>query len=338
MIKKISSVLVILGVLLFIGMSPRYSLADDQKFMESFDKTMDLLKTGRVFVKNISGDIEVRTWDKAEVSIKAVKTTYAPSKSTAQERFDLVEIEVSKQGNTLTIKTVYPKDRSLNRKIKNFSVNYWLVIPSQAEADLNSVSGDVYAEKIGGDLEASTVSGDVEIRDASRFARGKSISGDVTVSNVSNGVNCNSVSGDIDAEDITGDADLKTVSGDISLKNIKNGDVDAETVSGGIELIDVKGAMEVDAEALSGKVEYVGDINSNGRYYMKSHSGGIYLRIPGNSAFDLKAKTFSGSIDSDFDITVSGKISNKELYGTVNGGGADIEVKTFSGNVHIIKR
>ena len=337
MIKKISSILVILGVLLFIGISPRYSLAE-QKYEERFDKTVALSKTGSVLLRNISGDIEVKTWDKAEVSIKAVKTTRADSESAAQERFGLVKIEVSKQGNTLTIKTEYPEERSLSRKIKNFSVDFWLVIPSQAEADVHSVSGDVYAEKIGGDLEASTVSGNVEIRDASRFARGKSVSGDVTASNVSNGVDCDSVSGDIEVENVTGDADLKTVSGDISLRNIKNGDIEAETVSGGIELIDVKGAMEIDAEALSGKVEYVGDINRDGRYYMKSHSGGIYLRIPGNSAFDLKAKTFSGTIDSDFDITISGKISKKELYGTVNGGGADIEVKTFSGDVHIIKR
>jgi len=239
MIKKISSIMVILAVLLFIGMSPRYSLAE-QKYEKRFDKTVALSKTGSVLVRNISGDIEVKTWDKAEVSIKAVKTTRADSERTAQERFDLVKIEVSKQGNALTIKTEYPKDRSLRRKIKNFSVDFWLVIPSQAEADVSSVSGDVYAEKIGGE------SGNVEIRDASRFARGKSVSGDVTVSNVSKGVDCDSVSGDIDVENITGNADLKTVSGDISLKNIENGDIDAETVSGGIELIDVKGAMEID--------------------------------------------------------------------------------------------
>lgn len=42
-------------------------------------------------------------------------------------------------------------------------MDFWLVIPSQAEADVSSVSGDVYAEKIGGDLEVSTVSGNVEI-------------------------------------------------------------------------------------------------------------------------------------------------------------------------------
>lgn len=337
MIKKISSILVITGVLLFMGMSPQYSSAD-QKYEKKFEDTVALSKTGTVILRNISGNIEVKTWGKAEVSIKAIKSTKASSEKIAQERFDLVKIDVSKQGDTLTIKTEYPKEDKLSRKIKNFSVDFWLVIPSQAEVDIHSVSGDVYAEKIGGELHAETVSGDVEVMDAARFSRAKSVSGDVTVSNASDGVDCDSVSGDIDVRNVNGDADLKTVSGEITLQNIRNGDIDAETVSGEVKLIDVKGAMEVNAEALSGKVEYVGEINSNGRYYMKSHSGGIYLRIPADSKFDLKSKTFSGSIDSDFDITISGKISKRELYGRVNGGGADIEVKTFSGDIHIIKR
>jgi len=337
MIKKISSILVIMGVLLFIGMAPQYSSAD-QKYEQKFEDTVALSKTGTVILRNISGDIEVKTWDKAEVSIKAVKTTKASSEKTAQERFDLVKIDVSKQGNVLTIRTEYPKDNFLNRKIKNFSVDFWLVVPAKAEADVHSVSGDVTAEKIGGDLHAETVSGDVEILDASSFVRAKSVSGDVTVTNASDGVDCDSVSGDIEVKNVNGDADLKTVSGEIILQNIRNGNIQAETVSGEVELMDVKGAMKVNAESLSGKVEYIGDINSSGRYYMKSHSGGIYLRIPGDSKFDLRSKTFSGSINSDFDITVSGKISNRELRGRANGGGADIELKTFSGSIHIIKR
>ncbi len=332
-----SSILVIMGILLFFGMIPQYSSAN-QKYEQKFEDTVALSKTGTVILRNISGDIEVKTWDKAEVSIRAVKTTKASSEKIAQERFDLVKIDVSKQGDTLTIKTDYPRENIFNRKIKDFSVDFWLIVPDQAEADVHSVSGDVMAEKIGGELHAETVSGDVEVMDASSFARAKSVSGDVTVTNASDGVNCNSVSGDIEVKNVTGDADLKTVSGEITLQDIKNGDIEAETVSGEVELMDVKGAIKVNAESLSGKVEYIGDINREGRYYMKSHSGGIYLRIPKDSKFRLRSKTFSGSINSDFDITVSGKISNKELNGRVNGGGADIELKTFSGDIHLIKR
>jgi len=62
------------------------------------------------------------------------------------------------------------------------------------------------------------------------------------------------------------------------------------------------------------------------------------MRIPSDSAFDFEAKTFSGSIHSDFEITISGKISKREIRGSVNGGGADITLKNFSGNIYLKKK
>ena len=63
----------------------------------------------------------------------------------------------------------------------------------------------------------------------------------------------------------------------------------------------------------------------------------VVMHIPANSSFDLEAGTFSGVIDSDFEIQVEGKISPKEVHGTVNKGGARIRAKSFSGNVEIRK-
>jgi len=79
-------------------------------------------------------------------------------------------------------------------------------------------------------------------------------------------------------------------------------------------------------------------IFSDGTYEFKSHSGDVTLTIPSDAAFDLEARTFSGSIDSEFEITLTGKISKKELKGSVNGGGATLEVKTFSGDVELKKK
>ena len=116
------------------------------------------------------------------------------------------------------------------------------------------------------------------------------------------------------------------------------GSVDAETTSGGIKLLDISEASVVKAKALSGSVIYEGKIKPDGRYSLKTHSGRVEMRIPSDSAFDLEAKVFSGSIHSDFDITISGKISKREIRGSVNGGGAAVELSAFSGGVHIKKR
>jgi DUF4097 and DUF4098 domain-containing protein YvlB len=80
-------------------------------------------------------------------------------------------------------------------------------------------------------------------------------------------------------------------------------------VSGDIKLLDVSGAETVNAKSVSGNITYTGAIKEGGRYEIKAHSGDVRMVIPAGSAFDLEANTFSGDIDSDFEITVSGKMS-----------------------------
>jgi hypothetical protein len=59
--------------------------------------------------------------------------------------------------------------------------------------------------------------------------------------------------------------------------------------------------------------------------------------LPADSAFDFEAGTFSGSIESDFEIKMSGKISEKEMRGVVNGGGASVKLSSFSGDIKLKK-
>ncbi len=109
-------------------------------------------------------------------------------------------------------------------------------------------------------------------------------------------------------------------------------------MSGDIELLDVSEALSVDVKTVSGNVIYIGSIKAGGRYELKTHSGDVRMTIPAGSAFDFEANTFSGDIDSDFEITVVGKISPKEIRGTVGKGGATVALKTFSGNVDLKKK
>lgn len=333
--KRIFPWAAVVGFFVVFGVISSTTLAKE-RFEEKLEKTVALSRDGKVILGNISGDIEIKTWDRAEVQVNALKVSRTDSEKQAKENFAHVEITIEKDNGTLRIETKYAKNWFRGSK-RNCSVQYWLTIPDRADITAHSVSGDVTVSDIGGAGRAETVSGDVRMTDITGYAKGKSVSGNVNMLRAENGFDGNSVSGDVEVSSVTGDVDLGSVSGDIIVTGV-TGDIEAETVSGDVDLTGVSGAQTVKASTLSGSVEYSGKIVESGTYRLKSHSGSVTMTIPADSAFDVVAKTFSGRVSSDFDITVSGKLSRKEIRGTVNGGGADIELKSFSGSINLDKR
>jgi DUF4097 and DUF4098 domain-containing protein YvlB len=180
-------------------------------------------------------------------------------------------------------------------------------------------------------------SGSVDLKDIGGEVKVDVTSGSVTIKKAAKGVDCDIISGRLELQDIRGDAYLKTVSGKIKVERIK-GSIEAETTSGGIEMRKVTGAKTIKGKVLSGSIVYDGDIDPNGRYTLHTHSGSIRMFISSGSGFELEAKTFSGRIDSDFDITISGKLSKKAIKGVVNKGGAYMKLSTFSGSIYLRKR
>lgn len=306
-------VIAVFGVFLLAG-----SLAARDTYEEKFDRTEALDRNGRVSLENISGTIEVRSWDKAEVRIDALKVSKASSRDQAKENAGLVRIEVVKEGGVLRIETKYPERRFRGNNL-SVSVNYVLTIPDQASLRVKNVSGDIDVQKIGGDLDIDEVSGGVRIAGAAKTVDCKTVSGGITLRGAGGAVSLKAVSGGIRAEDV-------------------KGSIEAETVSGGITLGNVREASSVRAKTVSGGIDCETEILPSGRYSFDALSGGITLLLPASAAFEVEAETFSGHIATDFPVVVSGKISPKELRGTVGTGGATVRIKSFSGRVEIRKK
>lgn len=288
---------------------------DNEKYQEKFNRTEALPVDGKVSISDISGDINVKTWDKAEVQINAVKSSRSSSVDKAKENAAKVTIEVTRSDKAVQIKVKYPEGH--NRGL-NVSVDFDLMIPSKASLESSTVSGDVTVEKIGGALNAGSVSGNVIVLGAGK------------------GVDAHTVSGDVKVQDVNGDAYVKTVSGNVEAQRVA-GSVNGETVSGDVTMNGITAAKSVTAKALSGDVTYTGAIGKEGHYNFKSHSGEVTVTIPADAGFEFTAKTFSGDISSDFKVEVQGRISRKELHGTVNGGGAILDLEAFSGNIVLKK-
>lgn len=302
---------------------PRKEWTEDT-FTEEIERVIPMDMNGRFSVRNISGEIIITSWNQSEARIRAQKVVHAHDGTEAKEAFEEVTVEIEEHGGHVDVYTKYPDRREGwwgNRP--HVSVHYEITVPRQAAVRANSVSGKVEVTAIQREVEAKSVSGHVRVEDIGSRVRAESVSGRVEASN------------------LRGDADLQSVSGSIEVRAV-TGDIEANTTSGRIELVGVT-ARRLSARTVSGTVSFEGGIMAQGRYHIESMSGNLRLMLPSDAAFNLRAETSSGSIDSDLPVTLQGAVSSrkgrqKSLNGVVNGGGAEVELSAFSGSIQIRTR
>ena len=94
------------------------------------------------------------------------------------------------------------------------------------------------------------------------------------------------------------------------------GTIRAETVNGGVE-------------ASFGRADWTGEIR------LKTVNGGIDVALPRSASADLNASTVNGDIQTDFPITVQGRLTKRHLTGTIGTGGRQLALETVNGGIEI---
>ena len=285
---------------------------------------------GAVDLTQIAGDVRVVTGRGNEIRIEAVKRVRHRDADEAKRLLSALRVEVTQVGNRIEVRTVYPRTR--RDRDWNGSVDYTVTVPESAAVSAKTVSGDVSVAGVRGEVRAETVSGDVGVTATPNLALAKTVSGDVH------------------ARDIAGSMlTLSTVSGTVIATDLKVRTLDAGSVSGDLQLGDMQ-VERLTAKTLSGDVEFTGTLAQGGRYELHSHSGNVRMILPGNTpGFEMDASTFSGSVRTDFPVTLRSTASGdpgrgrrgsttRAIRGAFGDGGAILSLRSFSGNVVIVRR
>jgi DUF4097 and DUF4098 domain-containing protein YvlB len=298
---------------------------------ERVSRTVNIGANGEIELSNISGDIQITRGGGTTASIEAVKTAHGASADEARAMLALVQVEITERGTRAEVRTRYPQGeeaRRNNRRNINVSVSYTVAAPEGTRIFAKSISGNISARDISGGLTLESISGTVRIANAGRVVNSRSISGDIELSDTT----------------VDGALEAGTISGTVRLRKLTARSVALNSVSGNVQIEDVT-ADRVGAQAISGNITFAGDLRPNGRYEFTSHSGNIRLAIPAGAAFQVEASSFSGSINTDIPLTLSGGQSgqsgrrNRALRGQAgSGGGATLDLTTFSGTILITKR
>lgn len=124
------------------------------------------------------------------------------------------------------------------------------------------------------------------------------------------------VNGDVYAENLPADAEVSTVNGDVEVTAA--GLARASTVNGSVTATVGKGDW-------SGALEF------------STVNGGIRLTLPADINVDVDASTVNGSIDSDFPITMQGRMRRQEFHGQIGKGGRRLRLTTVNGGIELRK-
>jgi putative adhesin len=308
------------------------SRAGAQEATGSFERTLTVSGPVNLEVLSGSGRIEVRAGQTGRVEIsgrvRADNWRLFGGRLSARDRVRRIEAKppIEQTGNRVTIGRI--DDEELRDQV---SISYTVVVPPDATLVSKTGSGSHLIEGVGGAVTASSGSGSIHVRNAGSDVRATTGSGSILADAVAGSFSASSGSGSIDGTNVKGGITVKTGSGTVVVSQSGGGPVEASSGSGSIRLTGLRGSLR--ASTSSGTLRVEGEPTSDWR--LSTSSGGVTIELAGQPAFALDAHSNSGRIDTNYPVTVTGRIDRRELRGSVNGGGPLLHVRTSSGGIRI---
>jgi DUF4097 and DUF4098 domain-containing protein YvlB len=179
----------------------------------------------------------------------------------------------------------------------------------------------------------------------------KSATANISLSGLMGGVDAFSTSGNIrfqgepdqlNAETMDGNIEItaggtwiraRTASGTITIRG-PGEDVGATTVSGSINLL-ASGVRRARMESVTGDLGFSGWLARDGSLTVENHSGTVDILLPSDIVADFELSSYHGGIRNEFRPYTGrpGQSGAEQVFSTAEGGGADVTVRTFKGNI-----
>lgn len=262
----------------------------------------------RLSLESFRGGVVVRSWDRDAVRVAA-------------DHGSSYSVSVYRSGSAVYVEPEVERGLGLAK-----DVNFEVTLPRSFGVDIEGVALNVDVQGIEGEVDVSTVHGPIRVVGGRRS------------------VVLESVNGEIHLEDARGDMEITGVAGMVTILNC-SGDLYAESVGGDLTLEGIS-SSDVEVGTVGGSLRFEGSIQDGGMYNFGSHGGSIWLYLPEGINAEVDAVTLAGEIEVDYPGAPGRPSSRggipglkqKEMSFDLGTGSAQIEVETFAGTIHILRR
>jgi hypothetical protein len=254
-------------------------------------------------VRNHNGPIDVRPATGTQVEFRAEKRSR--SGNLTDVAFDIVTGTKGDVTICSTFRGNNPCDEDRHSWNdgddwrRNVTVAMTVLVPRGAQVRVGTGNGAVSVERVGGEVSASTGNGRVNVLSTDGAVR-------VATGN-----------GDVEVRDAKGAVRVTT----------GNGRVTVSTAQGPVEARSGNGDIDVRMTALRPSEDMT----------FSTGSGDVRVTLPTDYNGELDATTGNGSISSDFDLKVEGRMSPRRVRATIGTGGARLRLATGNGGLELHK-
>ena len=162
--------------ILWIFLLPLWSFAHlpegKYKKTKTVYRTYKLEAQNDIFINNSYGNIQILTWNKKTVDIKAIISVDGNNYNNVTNRLNSIEIEISKNNRSIRAITQIGNIHSSwnlmswifgNNNNSNFKINYEVHIPASMNLHITNDYGNVFIDNLSGKLELNLDYGKFEI-------------------------------------------------------------------------------------------------------------------------------------------------------------------------------
>lgn len=146
--KKIFILTVLCITTLFATANNRGDSDYDYKYekQKTIEQTFDVETLPNLVMEGKYSDFIITTWDEQQIDFKIKIIVQSNKESTVNDLIDIIDVEMSQDGNTVNAKTVFTNkmNKSYNASI---SIKYNVKVPSDVLMDLNTKYGDITLDK-----------------------------------------------------------------------------------------------------------------------------------------------------------------------------------------------
>lgn len=219
---------------------------------------------GRVDIANISGSVEIMTWDRPEFAVDA------------QLEEGVERVDVTSRDGTTQIHVVLKKNpRKTGADLK-------VSVPSGSRIEVSTVSASIVQRGRFTSSQLRAVSGSVKVEGAGEELEVRSISGSV----------------EIDGGGTIAHTQTESVSGSIMARDVI-GEFLAQTTSGSVG-VSMPGAQRVRVRSVSGRAAIEATLAPMARVEVESISGSADARLRAEQGFSYDLSSFGASVNNCF--------------------------------------